>query len=314
LPAALAALALVAPATASAHLRTGTTAVDHTATVTWPTAESGVGFAAGVYASDLALHLTVLGDHSVVVIGYLGEPFLRVSEHGVAVNTGSPTAAAAGLLEGLPAPRPGDASERWRLTSRSHSAVWHDSRVAFVALDRRGTTWHVPILLDGHRAQIVGRTRRYPRPRPWLWLVPLAVVCLLVLRLRARARGHVDQMCILAGAVAAAAALTLSTGFVITPYASAGTWIAAADEAVFLATAAAATIWAPPRFRALGGTGLGLVALAVALSKGAIFLHPVVLSTWSGTLSRALAFAAAAAGTSAVILGPLRLLDERSRP
>lgn len=304
LPAALAALALAAPATASAHLRTGTTAVDDTATVTWPTAASGVGLAAGVYASDLALHLTALGHHSIVVIGYLGEPFLRVSEHGVAVNTGSPTAAAAGLLKGLP--RSGDASEGWRLLSRAHSAVWHDSRVA---PNPRNAPWRIPILLDGHRAQIVGRARRYPRPRLWLWLVPLATLCLLVLRLRTCAQARVDQVCILAGAVAAAASLTLSAGFVISPYASAGTWIAAVDEAVFLAVAAAATIRAPPRFRALGGASLGLVALAVTLSKGAIFLHPVVLSTLPGTLSRALAFAAAAAGTSAVVLGPFHLLN-----
>ena len=302
--------ALTAPGTAAAHLRTGTTAVDFTAAVTSPAVGSTTAFAAGVYSSDLALHLTTHGAHRVVVIGYLGEPFLRVGPHGVIVDTSSPTAASAGLLKRLPRATAGEAGRRWRLLSPARSVVWHDARVAALAPGSREATWQVPILLDGTRTEIAGRVHRYPPPKLWLWLVLLAPVPLLVLLLRTRARARVDRLCILFGAAAAAAALVLSAGFVFDPYASAGTWIAAVDEAAFVAASAAAAAWAPHRFRALGGAGLGLVGLAVALSKGAIFLHAVVLSPLPGTLCRALAYVAVAAGASAAALGPFRLLGD----
>ena len=54
--------------------------------------------AVSVYQSDLGLHLSVRRGHSVLVLGYLGEQFLRIDPAGVAVNAASPTAAASGLL------------------------------------------------------------------------------------------------------------------------------------------------------------------------------------------------------------------------
>ncbi|HET8605889.1 MAG TPA: hypothetical protein VFL66_02560 [Gaiellaceae bacterium] len=49
-------------------------------------------FSVRVLPSDRALALSVRPGHSVVVLGYLGEPFLRVDRRGVAVNAASPTA------------------------------------------------------------------------------------------------------------------------------------------------------------------------------------------------------------------------------
>jgi len=45
-----------------------------------------------------ALHVGVERGHEVVVHGYLGEPFVRVGDGGVAVDTASPTATETGLL------------------------------------------------------------------------------------------------------------------------------------------------------------------------------------------------------------------------
>ncbi len=91
-------VALLAPAAAGAHLRTGTVAVGYGASVRTPSRTAGAAYTVGVYQSDRALHLTVSRGHTVVVIGYLGEPLLRIGPAGVAVNLRSPTAAAAGLL------------------------------------------------------------------------------------------------------------------------------------------------------------------------------------------------------------------------
>ena len=299
-------VALAAPGPANAHLRTGTTAVDYTATVSSP--GSTGAFSVGLYASDLAVHLATHGLHTVVVIGYVGEPFLRIDRRGVAVNTTSPTAAASGLLRN-PSP-PSMREGRWRFTSGARSAVWHDARVSAPAPGSRSAVWHIPILLDGQRTRIVGETRRFERPAVWVWLVLLLPVPAFIVLLRRLCRDTLDRPCVLAGGVAATAALVLSAGFVLDPYASAGTWIAAADEAAFLAAAAAAAAWAPHRFRPLGGTGLGLVALATGLSKGAVFAHAVVLSLLPGTLVRALVFVAVAAGAVAIGLGPVHLLSD----
>jgi len=84
---------LVTPAPAAAHLRTSRAAVDYEATVS---AEPG-GIEARIYRADLALRLTALDSHRVVVLGYLGEPFLRLSPAGASVNEASLTAAGTGL-------------------------------------------------------------------------------------------------------------------------------------------------------------------------------------------------------------------------
>ena len=91
--------ALAAPTTASAHLRTGVVAVDYRASVFPPRAPLRRALAARVYKSDQALGLSVRPGHMVLVLGYTGEPFLRINGAGVAVNASSPTAAAAGLLK-----------------------------------------------------------------------------------------------------------------------------------------------------------------------------------------------------------------------
>ena len=63
--------------------------------------------------------------------------------------------------------------------------------------------------------------------------------------------------------------------------------------------------WGPKAAKAAAGGGLGLLALAVGLSKGAIFLHAVVLSALPGTVCRALVLVAVAAGCAAAAAGAL---------
>src|ERR687887_2689773 len=89
LVAALAALAT--PTHASAHIRTGSVAVDYRVHV-FPTR---LPLTAHVYLGDRALRLSVRPGHSVTVLGYGGEPFLRLDDAGATVLR-SPTAAALG--------------------------------------------------------------------------------------------------------------------------------------------------------------------------------------------------------------------------
>ncbi len=90
---------LAAPA-AHAHIRSGVVAVDYRASVYPLNVAEPSSIRARIYESDRALGLTVRSGHTVVVLGYLGEPFLRIGSGGVAVNTSSPTAGAVGLTNG----------------------------------------------------------------------------------------------------------------------------------------------------------------------------------------------------------------------
>src|SRR5205085_8547644 len=102
-------VALASPPAASAHIRTGSVAVDFRVRV-FPTR---LPLSAHVYLGDRAVRLSVRPGHSVTVLGYAGEPFLRIDGAGVTILK-SPTAAAL------------------RVTPRHKSGrsfVWHDARV-----------------------------------------------------------------------------------------------------------------------------------------------------------------------------------------
>ena len=81
-------VALAAPSGASAHGRSGRVAVDYRAGVL----RVPPGVTVRIYESDLAVRLTAGTARSVAVLGYLGEPFIRITGAGVAVNDASPTA------------------------------------------------------------------------------------------------------------------------------------------------------------------------------------------------------------------------------
>ena len=158
-------VAFAAPTAASGHIRTGVVAVDYRARVFPVRSPLRAAAEVHVYESDQALGLAVRRGHTVVVLGYLGEPFLRIDAAGVAVNASSPTAAAAGLLRTIHPAAPG-----WHLTSRRRMAVWHDARVRGLppGLERR--EWAIPLVVDGRRVRLEGEIWRIHSPSPWPWI------------------------------------------------------------------------------------------------------------------------------------------------
>ena len=289
---------LVVPSTAAAHLRSGTVAVDYGASVSSPQAVLAVG----VYQSDLALHLSVRRGHKVMVLGYLGEPFLRIDTAGLAVNAASPTAAASGLLH------PGERTTgkaAWLLRG-GNSVVWHDARVQQLAPEAHRGRWSVPVLVDGRREAITGEVWRVPSPAllPWLLIVVTLLALAVGLALRA-APLRLQTLCVACGLCSAASAIVAAAGFALSTYASPGTWIAGVDELLFAVAGAGVLAWGPRAARAAAGAGLGLLGLAVGLSRGAIFLHGSVLSALPGTATRLVVSLAVATGTAAAVAGGL---------
>lgn len=281
---------LATPGGAAAHLRSGTVAVGFHVSVD----ASPAGVDARVYQSDRAVRAAVRAGHSLVVLGYVGEPMLRLDAAGSAVNLASPSAAAAGLV------RPRDALRGrpvWRLERGRHAAVWHDVRIQGVA----DGVWTIPLVVDGRPGFLRGRIEVLPRPAAWPW----AVLAVLVLGGAGTAylAGRMRTAATAFAAVAGAAAVATAALFAIDAYASPGAWIAGADELVFAAVGFGALAWGTAQVRAAASIGLGLLAVAVAASKGAVLLHAQVLAAAPGDVARVSVVVAASAGLAAAVLG-----------
>jgi hypothetical protein len=296
--------ALAAPAPAGAHLRSGTVAVGLRATVAALPPPLRAALSVRVLASDRALSLTVRPGHAVVVLGYLGKPFLRLDGRGVAANASAPTAVAVGLV-------PRGAPPGWRLRP-GDSAVWHDARVQGVPGAARRAAWSVPLVVDGRRAALRGTIRRLARPSPWPWALLAGLVALAAAAVARRA-ARPGRAALAFGAVAGGAAVLTAIVFALDAYASPGTWIAGADEVVFAAAGFAALKLGTSRVRLAAVVWLGLLATAVGASKGPVYLDADVLAAVPGVVARLLVTVALAAGVAAAVLGG-RCLVERPSP
>jgi hypothetical protein len=117
---------------------------------------------------------------TVVVLGYEGEPYLRVGPRGVERNLRSPaTYLNAGRTGGTapPAGADADAPPRWERTSTSPTARWHDHRAHVMgaqSLQRRVTGWQIELVVDGLTRTVRGELRYVPGPATWPWLLVAA--------------------------------------------------------------------------------------------------------------------------------------------
>jgi hypothetical protein len=302
----VAGIALAAPGTAGAHVRTSRAAVDYRATVS-PLHPPLAGAASvRVYRADLALGLTELGRHRLVVLGYLGEPFLRLEPDGVFVNAASPTAAGARLST----PHRGSSSPVWQLRSRQPSLIWHDARLRGLPSGLASRRWAVPLLVDGQRSNLEGTIQRVAAPSAWPWLVlgsvfAAATGVLLLRRPRRLLRASAAAL----GGLAAAATLVSAIGFAVASTAATGTWIEGANEAVFALVGAAFLARGSSDAKALAGGLLGLLGLAAGLTKLPVLLHGIVLSALPGEVARLAVVSAIGAGAAAAILGVVVFFD-----
>ncbi|HEY2319112.1 MAG TPA: hypothetical protein VGH67_12490 [Solirubrobacteraceae bacterium] len=290
---------LIAAGPASAHLRSGTVAVDYRAGIASPVTSA---YAAQIYQSDNGLSLTVKPGHMVELLGYLGEPVARLDAAGLWVNAASPTALAMRLVSrsrGVDASTP-----RWRLRRGRHTLVWHDARVQGLPSGVERGRWSIPLVIDGHHGGMEGELRRFADPSPWVWLALLVAWLALGAVAARRRRPDGIRAAAMGLAVIAAAAAGLAAGaLALDAYASPGTWIEALDLIAFLAVGLV-IMWRGPRnLHVAAAIWVGLVSLALGLLDGAVFLHPIVLAVLPGVVMRLLVTTALGAGLSAAVLG-----------
>jgi hypothetical protein len=299
---------LAAPSPAEAHLRSSRVAVDFRARVSPLRPPLAGAVELRVYESDLALGLTIDKGHKAVVLGYLGEPLLRIGPQGLEVNAASTTAAGTGLLKGMR--RSSRAGPDWRLQSDKRSVVWHDARVRGLPSGAKHGRWALPLEVDGRHGQAEGEIWHVPAPSPWPWLalgVALAAVPALLLAVGRKPLLRPAAACL--GVVAAGATLATAAGLAAASSSSQGAWIEGANEAVFALVGLAFVARGSADARALAGGALGLLGVSVGLSKLPILLHGVVFSALPVVAARAAVVLAISAGAAATVIGLVVFFD-----
>jgi hypothetical protein len=147
---------------------------------------------------DLGTRLELTNDtaQDVVVLGYDGEPYLRVGPRGVFVNSRSPARYLNRTFRATtPVPPPADptAPPRWIRTGNGRTVRWHDHRAHWmgssdppsVQRDRGAVhlvqRWSVELRHAGSTITVFGDVRWVPGPSPWLWLLVSVVLAGCVL-------------------------------------------------------------------------------------------------------------------------------------
>jgi hypothetical protein len=303
-----AAIALIAPATAFAHGGPVIpVATRYAATVTSHPASLRVRVVDG----DRQLWLDAPPADTVVVLGLAGEPYLRFTAEGVAINRRSPTTY---LNRSQPVEPPATASTRkppvWRTVSHGHSYRWHEDRLHALALTvrrpRPGTIgpWTIPLVVNGHAASIRGTlSYRQPPSLLWIWPLPVALACLAaVLRLRSPRIEHALLTVITLIALAAIVVSHLAQNLHGRPGLAASQlgWLAFACGFALLMGA----LLRRPRWRSLAALASARYALAAGLAFLPVLRDGTTLTSLSGSADRLTAVTAltAAATTFAVVL------------
>jgi hypothetical protein len=191
-------VAMAAPA--SAHTVSGVGATN------WRTTLVGLkpavpGVSVRVVEQGSRLELTNTGAE-LVVLGYEGEPYLRVGPQGVFENTRSPATYLNCSRTGCAVPANADpqASPEWKQISTGHTVRWHDHRIHWMGGQpppdvqaapnqvHQRPPWTVTLQQGPTTIEVTGHLTWVPGPSvvPWLVLAALLVVLGVVIGLAGR--------------------------------------------------------------------------------------------------------------------------------
>jgi hypothetical protein len=198
---AVAATVLLSASPASAHTVSGGGSTNFRSALVSVT-PSVAGLDVRVVEDGRRMQLVNKGPVDVIVLGYGGEPYLRVGPAGVFENTRSPAVSSNTPTGTVPPPQtaagpPGPPS--WHRISSTHTVRWHDHRthwsgpVPSLLVRHAPPTgvlvreWTVHLLAGTQPVVVAGTLTWFSGPSPWPWVVAaglLLVVCLLAARSR----------------------------------------------------------------------------------------------------------------------------------
>ena len=149
------------------------------------------------------IQLSNTSGQEVVVLGYSGEPYLRIGPHGVLENTRSPatylnrTAKLTSTVEVPPAAN-AESPPVWRQVSSGTTWAWHDHRAHWMGAEDPPQVqaapgqehliqnWTIPLRQGSQEVTVSGDLRWVPGPSPWPWLAAAAALALATAALIAR--------------------------------------------------------------------------------------------------------------------------------
>jgi hypothetical protein len=278
------ALGLSAAAPAEAHLKGGVPSTDFEARIAG-FRPAVPGLHARALDGDQRLELRVAPDRVVVVLGLLGEPFLRFSRSGVEANLASPTATSMLVVAASDAVT--GAGVHWRRVTGGHTFAWHEHRLRPLPIVRNHASearavasWSIPLLVDGRPATLTGSEWYASRPRAWPWLVTsallIACAAYAARRLSRRAQRRVAYVLLplAVGALLAAWFGTIFAGRVTLVTAGFAVAFAGATALLLVVAMTAATGTAKLGLMAL----IGALCATFAVPEVAVFDHGFVLS------------------------------------
>jgi hypothetical protein len=208
---------------------------------------------------------------TITVLGYQGEPYLRVGPSGVYENLRSPAVYLNRTRTGnVPVPRSANPAlaPEWRRVEGGTRARWHDHRAHWLAptyppevqahpgsphLVQR---WTLGLVRDGTPITVRGVVEWIPGPSPWPWLATTVVLGALILALA------FTRLARPAIAVALVAMIVGETAYVVGIWG--GTTIAGATKLAAVAYA-------------LGGMAVGALALVWVVRRGVSAAAPLLL-------------------------------------
>lgn len=245
-----------------------------------------------VVAGDSLLEATNDSGRELVVLGYLGEPYLRFTPgDGVFENRRSP---AAYLNEdryaetGLPDDVDAGAPPAWSQVADGDRYAWHDHRIHWmdrqdppaVAADRSRVhtvfDWEIPYVLDGTDGErrVTGTLRWVPPPPWWPWVLGAAALALVPLVVAARSRptggrwpALAKPVLVVLGVVVAANVVHAVDDLVAVPATTAEHLVAGGTSAVVLGLAGYC-LWRGRRGDAAGFAALAIGSLVLLFGQG----------------------------------------------
>jgi hypothetical protein len=141
------------------------------------------------------LTITNLTGKTVMVLGYLGEPYVKITPHGVWQNMRAPTAYLnETVIRGMPRDVSATAAPTWRQISTASAYRYHDHRIDWggvgmpdVVKQNPGKAhliahWAVPMVVGGTPVTVTGTLRWKPSGFPE-WVLVFTGICVIFIGL-----------------------------------------------------------------------------------------------------------------------------------
>ena len=160
------------------------------------------------------VRVTDQGAATIAILGYRGEPFLRLSHNRVQINQLSATAAQTGLTLGTPAPENRAVEPRWVHLRDGDSVAWTDTRVSPPPDTAPASgSWELPLVVNGQQVSVIGTREWIPPASPGPWMAVLVLLIAAVAAIGWRRNWHRPMAYVVATATLAFVLHVLGTAF-----------------------------------------------------------------------------------------------------